>query len=94
MVNVTINRENAEYNSRPENIHKRVLRNAARAYMESQGKAHVGDGKDVGHIKALSKGGQNKPSNFEMQSKAENRSFSRNKKGGMVSEVSKKERRK
>lgn len=73
--------------------HARVMRNQARQEMIKEGKAHVGDGKDVGHKTAISKGGTNKRSNFEMQSAKSNRSFSRNSDGSMKSEVSKKERK-
>lgn len=58
--------------------------------MISAGKAKKGDGKDVGHVKALSKGGLSKMYNLQMQSKTANRSFSRNKNGTMKSERSRK----
>lgn len=74
--------------------HARVERNQARAIMIEKGKAHVGDGKDVGHKKAISKGGHTTLANIEMQSASANRSFSRNSSGKMISETSKKERRK
>jgi hypothetical protein len=73
--------------------HARVERNQARQMMIQKGKAKVGDGKDVGHIKAISKGGKTVMPNLEMQSKSANRSFSRSSSGAMVSETSKKERR-
>jgi len=41
------------------------------------------DGKDLAHKKALSKGGPNRLSNVEPQSKTKNRSFKRNKDGSM-----------
>lgn len=69
----------------------RVERNKARSIMEKQGKARVGDGKDVGHIKAIGKGGKTTLANLAMQTPASNRSFKRNANGGMVSERSKKE---
>ena len=49
---------------------------------------------DVGHKKAVSKGGQNGLSNLFVQNPGENRSFSRNKNGSMRSETSKRERKK
>jgi len=50
-------------------------------------------GKDVAHIKALDKGGSNKDG-VVLQSAAKNRSFKRDSKGNLVSEVSTKERKK
>ena len=73
--------------------HARVMRNQARQEMIAEGKAKVGDGKDVGHKIAISKGGKNHKSNLEIQSAKANRSFSRNKDGSMKSETSKKERK-
>lgn len=77
-----------------ERKHQRSERNQARQMMIKKGKAHVGDGKDVGHVKALSRGGPNTLANLAMQSRSENRSFSRKSSGAMASETSKKERRK
>jgi hypothetical protein len=67
----------------------RAQRNKARSMMTKAGKAHKGDGKDVGHKTAMSKGGLSKMYNLQMQSKSGNRSFSRNKDGSMKSERSK-----
>jgi hypothetical protein len=50
----------------------------------------VGDSRDAGHIKAISKGGTTQRSNLKPQKKTTNRSFSRNKDGSMKSERSKK----
>jgi len=61
----------------------RAKRNAARKMMEDDGKVKKGDGKDVNHKKALSKGGTNKKSNLEAIPKSKNRSFSRTKTGKM-----------
>lgn len=66
-------------------------RHAARREMVKAGKASANDGKDVGHVKAISKGGGNGTGNLQMQTKAENRSFARNPDGSMKSEKSKKE---
>lgn len=49
---------------------------------------------DVGHKKAVSKGGKNGLANLFIQSPSSNRSFSRNSDGSMKSETSKKERKK
>jgi len=50
-------------------------------------------GKDVAHKKALDKGGSNKDGVF-LQSASGNRSFKRDSKGNLVSEISTKERKK
>jgi len=50
-------------------------------------------GKDVAHKKALDKGGSNKDGVF-IESASANRSFRRDSKGNLVSEVSKRERKK
>jgi hypothetical protein len=57
------------------------------------GKADAREGKDVAHVKALDKGGSNK-NGLRIESVAKNRSFKRDSKGNLVSEVSKKERKK
>lgn len=71
----------------------RAQRNAARAKMAKAGKVHKGDGKDVAHTKAFDKGGTNK-TGLRVESKATNRSFKRDSKGNLVSEVSTRERKK
>jgi hypothetical protein len=50
-------------------------------------------GKDVAHVVALDKGGTNK-NGLRIESAATNRSFKRDSKGNLVSETSKKERKK
>jgi hypothetical protein len=57
------------------------------------GRADVREGKDVAHIKALSKGGSNK-NGVRLQSPSANRSFKRGSNHKVVSEVSAKERKK
>lgn len=68
-----------KYNAKPEQKKKRAARNAARREMTRKGKARKGDGKDVMHEdgNALN----NKPSNWSMGTKKENRSFARKKNG-------------
>lgn len=69
----------ARYNSKPEQVKRRMARNRARAEMIREGKAKKGDGKDVAH-----KNGNphdNKRSNLTMQSKRQNRSYPRTKGG-------------
>ena len=51
------------------------------------------EGKDIAHKKALSKGGSNKDGTF-VQSAGGNRSFKRASSGALMSEVSKRERKK
>ena len=50
-------------------------------------------GKDVAHVKALDKGGSNKDGTY-ITTAAKNRSFRRDSKSNLVSEVSKRERKK
>jgi hypothetical protein len=57
------------------------------------GEADVREGKDVAHIKALSKGGSNK-NGVKLQTPSANRSFKRGSNHKVVSEVSTKERKK
>ena len=57
------------------------------------GKADRREGKDVAHVRALDKGGSNKDG-LRIQSVAKNRSFKRDSQGNLVSEVSKREKRK
>jgi hypothetical protein len=83
-----------KYKAQPEQIKARVARNQARAEAIKDVKVSKGDGKDVGHVKAISKGGTNAPSNLKVQSRSSNTSFSRNSNGSMKSETSKREKRK
>lgn len=57
------------------------------------GKADKREGKDVAHVRALDKGGSNKDG-VRIQSASANRSFKRDAKGNLVSEISKRERKK
>lgn len=85
-------RENALYNSKPEQKKNRAARNKARRMMVAAGKAKKGDGMDVAHLKAISKGGLSQAYNLQMQSKAKNRSFSKTSTSKMKSETSKREK--
>lgn len=71
-------KEYEEYQGKPEQIKRRAARNAARAELEKQGKVQKGDGKDVDHIKPLSKGGTSAKGNLRVKPAGKNRSFSRN----------------
>ena len=62
-----------EYGSRPDQIKKRAMRNAARAAMEKKvGKAAL-KGKDVDHKKPLRNGGGNGHGNLRIRSVKANR---------------------
>ena len=83
--------EYEKYAGKPKAKKDRAQRNKARAMMTKAGKAHKGDGKDVGHVKAMGKGGLSQMYNLQMQSQSENRSFSKTKTSKMKSERSKRE---
>ena len=82
-----------EYQGKPEQIKKRAMRNAARAVEMKAGKVKKGDGKDVAHVKAFDKGGSNK-NGVRVEDANKNRSFKRDSKHNLVSETSKRERKK
>ena len=68
-------RAQKKYNAKPAQKKRRASRNKARRQMIKAGKAHKGDGKDVGH-----KNGNpmvDKMSNYKMQTKRSNRSYAR-----------------
>ena len=69
------------YHSKPEQIKKRAMRNAARRDAEKKGKVHKGDGKEVDHKNPLRKGGSNAPSNHRVTSESSNRGWRRGKTG-------------
>ena len=78
----------------------RMERQRARRAMDKKGRdanhngeADAREGKDIAHVKALSKGGSNKDG-VRVQSASQNRSFRRSSTGALVSEVSKRERKK
>jgi hypothetical protein len=69
----------------------RMERQRARRKLDKEGVSRKG--KDVAHVKALSKGGSNKDG-LRIESAAANRSFKRNSQHKLVSEISTKERKK
>lgn len=81
------------YQGRPEQLKNRAKRNAARAKLMKAGKVRKGDGKDVAHVRAFDKGGDN-GDGLRVESREANRSFKRDSKGNLVSETSKRERTK
>lgn len=87
-------KEYEKYQGTPEQLKHRAERNHARKVLADAGLVHKGDNKDVGHIKALGRGGSNSRGNTEVQTKSGNRSFARNSNGSMKSETSKRERSK
>lgn len=86
-------REYELYQGTEEQKKNRAQRNAARAKMMKDGKVRKGDGKDVAHVKAFDKGGSNK-TGLKVEDESSNRSFKRDSKRNLVSEVSKRERKK
>lgn len=62
---------------------RRAMRNKARRQLEREGRVSKGDGKDVDHVRPLSKGGSTSKSNLRVKSKSSNRSYKRNKDGSM-----------
>jgi len=69
----------------------RMERQRARRKLDAEGVDRKG--KDVAHVKALSKGGSNSDG-LRVESASKNRSFKRNSAGALVSETSKRERKK
>ena len=72
-----------KYDSKPEVKKKRALRNKARRKLMKEGVVKKGDGKDVDHKQALSKGGSNARSNLKAVPASKNRSYARTKSGKM-----------
>ncbi len=85
--------EYAKYQGSDEQLKNRAERNRARAQMMKAGKVSKGDGNDVAHVKAKDKGGSIKDG-LKVEKASANRSFKRDAKRNLVSEVSKRERKK
>lgn len=86
-------REYATYQGTEEQKKNRAQRNKARRQLTKEGKVRKGDGKDVAHVKAFDKGGEN-GHGLRVESASKNRSFKRDAKRNLISEVSKRERKK
>lgn len=72
----------ARYNSQPEQVKRRTMRNRARANMIKAGKARKGDGKDVGHTDGNPMNtGKSGTKNLRMETKKSNRSLKRTRSG-------------
>lgn len=84
-----------EHIKKKSRVKDRAQRNAARSTVaKSKGTTPTKLKGDVGHKKAVSKGGKNGLANLFVQDPGQNRSFSRNANGSMKSETSKRERKK
>lgn len=84
-----------EHKHKKSRVKDRAQRNAARSIVaKAKGTTATKLKGDVGHKKAVSRGGKNGLANLFVQNPGENRSFSRNAKGAMTSETSKRERKK
>jgi hypothetical protein len=65
--------EYKKYHSSKKAIKHRAARVKARRELEKEGRVHKGDGMDIDHKKALSKGGSNGKRNLRVVSKHKNR---------------------
>lgn len=80
-----------EHTKKKRRVKDRAQRNAARSTVaKAKGTTPKAIKGDVGHKRAISKGGKNSLGNLFVQSPSSNRSFSRKKDGSMKSERSKK----
>lgn len=66
-------REYEMYHGTDEQKKRRAARNKARREAIREGRAKVGDGTEVDHVKPLSKGGSNAKSNLRIVKKRANR---------------------
>jgi len=82
-----------EHDDRMERQRARRAVDKTGADKNGNGKADKREGKDIAHVKALSKGGSN-ADGTRIESAAKNRSFRRASSGALVSETSKRERKK
>lgn len=67
-------KEYRQYGSKPEQKKQRAMRNAARRKALRDGRVRKGDRLEVDHVRPLSRGGTNKPSNLRIVSRKNNRS--------------------
>lgn len=82
---------NWEHTKKKNRVKDRAQRNTARATVaKAKGVKATSIKGDVGHKKAISRGGKNGLANLFVQNPTNNRSFARNKDGSMKSERSKK----
>lgn len=84
-----------EHTKKKSRVKDRATRNKARAMVaKKNGTTPTALKGDVGHKKAVSRGGKSTLANLFLQNPGQNRSFSRNANGSMKNEVSKRERKK
>lgn len=84
-----------EHSKKKSRVKDRAARNKARAMVaKKNGTTPKNLSGDVGHKKAIGRGGKSVLANLFLQSPSSNRSFKRNAKGAMVSETSTRERKK
>lgn len=69
------------YNAKPANVNLRENNNQARQAAIRAGRAHVGDGTEVDHIKPQRKGGTNAPGNLRVIKEAKNAAWRKGKRG-------------
>ena len=86
-------KKRGEHSDRMERQRARRALDKTGADKNGNGKADKREGKDVAHVKALSKGGTNKDG-VRVESAAKNRSFKRSSSGALMSETSKREKKK
>jgi hypothetical protein len=86
-----VNKPRPTYKDSPLEHKKRMERQRARRKLDKEGVSRKG--KDVAHVKALSKGGSNKDG-LRLEPSSANRSFKRNSQHKLVLEISTKERKK
>jgi len=86
-------RQNELVDSKPAAIAHRAANVKQNRALEKAGIGRKGDGLDVGHVKAFSKGGAATVANSRLEKPSENRSFSRNADSSMKSEKSKREKK-
>jgi hypothetical protein len=77
----------AAYNKIPSVMHKRVENNKVRREAIREGKAHVGDGTAVDHIKPLANGGSNSDANTRLIDADRNKGWRKGQKGYKVGKV-------
>ncbi len=86
-------KKRGEHEDRMERQRARRKVDASSPDKNGNGKADKREGKDIAHRKALSKGGANKDG-VRVESPSKNRSFKRAATGALISETSKRERKK
>ena len=84
-----------EHKKKPNRVKDRAARNKARSMVaKKDGVKPTSIKGDVGHKRAIGRGGKSVLANLFVQNASANRSFSRNANGSMKSETSKRERKK